>query len=246
MHGEYCCGDVGENLVHILFEQEESPGVPEVWFARNESFSPPLRISTADGIPSMRPNVGGLFYLNSFLGWGGADPKSFITWTDVPPGGPRTQQLAKVRWNGNDAQYETLSASCAEFGAVAAFEGDYQNPSLPAPVLASWIEVVDDTPSLIVRSGGTVGCERIEMVSPHALLLSPAGTPSNVFQLVDVCREIPYPQSVWMRITFPTAVDQELTWAPFQTIRSSTRHPIRRRTVHPRRRMPRRQTQVNG
>jgi hypothetical protein len=167
-------GDIPGQAALVAFESVSISGEIETFRWSGNTVT---QISPEDGIPSVRPNGASFPDHAAPCGhMGGSWPVHYVSWTDLEPGGTRSH----VVWgrSGIDAT--------PGVGIATSVVGAY-NPDHPAEVAEAWIELQNGTPTLVARTGQTVGCYSVDIAGASSLLLCPEGIPSNVLSTTNAC-----------------------------------------------------------
>jgi len=212
VHVESCCGDNIDDHALVCFENDQS-GVPEVWTAcvASNFQTTPAILSADDGVASMRPNVNGFAFWQSFDGFGGVYGRWFVTWTDAVPvaGAANTHPIAFFAGcddpsDGADVITDAglATSSLGGIGAVG--------PGPEGEILAVWIEESEGQPALHSRRGNMLACVEPEYGGPAALIVAPEGVPTNTLTATTLCGGGgPLEGDIEIDLSF---VDGDITW----------------------------------
>ena len=193
---EICCGDVIDSVPSVVF-QKSVGGVTEVWGAGSGAEV----LSPDDDVPSRNPQVAAAPFISTDCVWGGSNaPRAFVTWTDSTS--PKTAGVADAYM----MQYQFAQSGdggLADRSVVAVTAGEPYRTVL---------QVTESGGVLSARRGTLPGCSTQSFVLSPALVVGPAGRPTNTVQSVNACGGLPLMTWWSSSINFGAAASG-LTWS---------------------------------
>lgn len=195
---DFCCGDVVGNRPFVAFERIEG-GVPEVWIAR---LGAEMRLTPAfDGIPSTGPQAHAWAFIWGDCFWGNLPyERIFVTWMDGGPSGETW--IAEV--DRSDLEDERESGGAGEVRSLlATAEGE---------PYAGLLHLTQSGGEVVARIGSIPGCSRQSFDKPAALIVGPAGQPTNRIQQINECGGEPLIVYWGSKIRFGPEADAGILW----------------------------------
>ncbi len=209
LRSEECCGDAMDDAPFIAFEGTVPGGTTETWVI--DCYGGLVeRVSADDGIPSVRPSAAAFAFSSSYCGWGGPQPFDFVTWSDeVAPGGVEHRTVMRP-YCSISAGEDLLPRIGLTHAVIGAIEG---NPT--AGLMQVWVEDAGGMAALVSRRGSILGCSSAQVTGPPAIIVAPAGVPSNLLHFEDTCNGSPFANRLLI-LDFSPALDAAIRWDPLQ------------------------------
>jgi hypothetical protein len=186
----FCCGDVLNEVLILLFENTAPGGVPETWsvYVENRVPGAPARLSAEDGIVSEDPSLIDFTYRfemapHFYVG----TLHSYATWREDAR--DTCHPLERFPYLGEAEPLGDLGAGCPSNALLAVFD-----PDPFATVAALWTEERDGSTTLVFRSGRTMSCWGPDADGAHPFVVAPEGWPADTVAVVTHCSgRVPVP-----------------------------------------------------